>query len=196
MRILIRSQKQAYDILFTGKVPTIRANTLDILRRQGALLSIATFTIGLAHRSSPGVQPTIYLAMGRLIVVTETRRIFPRRRLQGRIVEVLGHPPLVANLHRLVGLAIALVRQGSIFADIFRFCLAKDCLCNRAGGFSPIRTRRLHRTAGLDARRRVARRTCHEIATVVTTGEKEKCQEQRKYKMTPQVLHISFYNLW
>ena len=126
--------------------------------------------------------------------------------MQIGVIQVLGHPPLITNFHRLVCLTIAVIHQLAIFAVVFRFCFARSRQCNRtrrlrrtAAGLVIARTRRVRGklfSAGrrlviavlAHTRRRIVRRPSHKIAVVVTASDKHRRTNKNS---KPKGTHIS-----
>ena len=134
-RIPANVDEHVREIAIVRQMPPVRANTMhhigqDIL----ATPHIAAILRILAIRREryridcrgPGIKASILGAVIGLIAIAPAFALETRSLRAIRVIQVLGHPPLVSKLHGLVGLSVTFIGQGTVFAVIFRFCFAGD----------------------------------------------------------------------
>ena len=86
---------------------------LRIITYHSITTAIAIFTKQSCaiHSSTPNIQTTILSTIFRIVILTPTRRIQFRRRLQVGIVQILNHPGPINtfNIHRLINLSVTFI---------------------------------------------------------------------------------------
>ncbi len=110
----IHHNKQFLPICPAGQVPAFGAKTLNRVCRRTCLAIPASRAVTPYARSvhcrSPRVKPTVLGAIAGIVFVAVTTVL-------RFVVEVLGHPYLRTDGHRLVGMAVAGIRQGFVFNE-------------------------------------------------------------------------------
>ena len=119
-------REQCLEFSFAGQVPALGADSLDVPGRKVTFIFIAALLLRLAHRRGPGVQATVLGAVAVSAVVTVA---IPRL-----IVQVLCHPHLVADGHRLVGFAVTGIGQGTVIAFALTIHVTGSRRCYRTAG--------------------------------------------------------------
>ena len=114
---------QGSKLLLAGQVPAFRTNATHGIGRRtrrniAAFLAIFTPLAKAIHGRSPGVQATVFGTVGRVIVIAPTGGIgcivIPFiENVCVSIVQILRHPSLGADGHRLIDFVIAAVGHGT-----------------------------------------------------------------------------------